>query len=505
MSIEPFPVQASVFIYLLAFTTPVAMAIAGWQTVRCLRFSALARRRWKEIGQLKHYRQTAENQALELRDLKEKFEQISNEKQQFQMTAAQDSVRLEEKERALVELKHRMETEFKVLSAKLLETSHASFLARANETFERHQQNAAADVESRRKALDSMVQPMAETLERYEKSLVALRQEQATARADLLGRMGELAASTNQVRDEAQKLRSALGSSTRAAGRWGEEQLRNVVEAAGMSAHVDYTEQSAIGMTHTDTPKDNPRDRLIPDMIVNLPGGRKMAVDAKVSIGAFLEASEAANPDDVALHLSRHGEDLWTHVKLLASKDYAASLRDSLDMVIMFVPGENYFAAALEARPALFQDAFERKVMIATPMTLVAMLKAASFHWRQEKAAEHATIVAGHAKGLYDSLRTMSQNLIELGRALDRSVQKYNSALAGFDKRVMVRAKRFAELELPGITNNLPELTQVETSLVALEVAGQYTVDKLNEGPRDADVAGVISDKNTEPDDQSVA
>lgn len=397
----------------------------------------------------------AETRAEETAAVKEALTKVTDDRTRLEAAMAAQSARLAERERALEELKTRMDVDFRSAASKMLDEAHKSFLVRATETFERHREAAAVEASEKRKAIDELIRPMTETLGRYEEGLKDLRAEQQRARGELIGRMGDLAKSANDVRLEAQKLSTALRAGSKVRGRWGEEQLRNVVETAGMSAYVDFVEQSS----HDDGEK-----RLLPDMVVNLPGGRKIAIDSKVSINAYLDAAEATDDAVRAGHLTRHADDIWTHVKTLAGRDYAASLRDSLDIVVMFIPGENYFAAASETRPQLFQDAFERRILIATPTTLVAMLKAASFNWRQEKATESARAVAKLAKDLHDSLRVMTGHLADLGKSLTRSVDKFNDAVGGFERRVLPRARRFAEFELPGIDVGIDELKQIETT-----------------------------------------
>ena len=408
-------------------------------------------------------------------------------------TMAALEARLEERERALRDLKERLDGEFRASAARMLDMAHEAFLKRANETFARHQESASADAERKRRALDELIRPMSETLQRYEKGLGELRAEQHKQRGELIGRIGDLARSANDVRLEAQKLSTALRAGPKTRGRWGEEQLRNVVETAGMSSYVDFIEQAHIA---------DGDQRKQPDMVVNLPGGRKIAVDSKVSLGAYLDAVEAEDDAARHAHFLRHADDLWAHVKTLAARDYAVSLRESLDVVIMFVPGENYFAAAVEARPELFQDAFERKVLIATPTTLVAILKAASFNWRQEKAAENAVRVAAMASDLYDSLRVMSGHLGDVGKALDRAVSKYNSAVAGMERRVLPRARRFADYELPGIDKTIDPLEPLDAHSAQLT---HQSTDDAPEGtgeirepdePEEADEIGEASDRD---------
>ncbi len=401
----------------------------------------------------------AEARNEELASLRDALQFATDQKNRLEAEAAANAVRLAEREKALNELRARMETEFRAAAGQMLDSAHRAFLQRANETFERHREASQSEADKRRTALDELIRPMSETLTRYEKGLAEMRSEHMRTAGDLVGRIGELSKSAVEVRIEAQKLAAALRAGPKTRGRWGEEQLRNVVETAGMRAYVDFLEQPS---------HDDGERRKQPDMVVNLPGGRKIAIDSKVSINAYLDAVDAESEAERAAHFARHAEDVWLHVKTLSSRDYAASLKESLDVVVMFVPGENYFAAAVEARPALIQEAFDRKILIASPMTLVAMLKAASFSWRQEKASESARAVAGMARELYDSLRIMTGHLTALGRSLDGAVGKYNAAIGGFERRVLPRARRLAEYEMPGTEEPIPELPMIDSAPGAL-------------------------------------
>ncbi len=402
----------------------------------------------------------AETRAGETSVVRADLKAALEDKSRLEAEIAASQARLAERERALRELKERMDADFRSAASQMLDEAHKAFLLRASESFEKHRVAADAEAAEKRKALDELIRPMAETLTRYEEGLKELRAEQHRARGELIGRIGDLAKSANDVRMEAQKLSTALRAGSKVRGRWGEEQLRNVVETAGMAAYVDFVEQAS---------HDDDGRRLQPDMVVNLPGGRKLAIDSKVSINAYLDAVESTDDEERSKFLSRHADDIWAHVKTLSAREYAASLRESLDVVVMFIPGENYFAAASEMRPQLFQDAFERRVLIATPTTLVAMLKAASFNWRQEKAAENAKAVAKMAKDLHDSLRVMARHLGDLGTSLTRAVDKFNDAVGGFERRVLPRARRFAEFELPGVDAAIDELKLIETSPAALK------------------------------------
>ncbi|MEM8770042.1 MAG: DNA recombination protein RmuC [Pseudomonadota bacterium] len=412
-----------------------------------------------------------EQRASEVEPLRASIEEERDRRALLESQAAANEARLAERERALEETKARLEAEFKATTADLLKGAHQSFLERAKETFDLYKETASSDGERRRKALDDMLRPVSETLVRYEKGLAELREEQHRSRGALSGQINALAQSTQAVQAEAQKLTTALKAGPKTRGRWGEEQLRNVVEIAGMAAHVDFVEQSS----HSDGEK-----RKIPDMVVRLPGERVIAVDSKVSLGAYLDAVEAETDEVRAAALHRHADDLWAHAKGLAMKDYAATLRDSLDYVVLFLPGENFFSAALEVRPELYQKAFEQKILIASPTILIAVLKSAALNWRQERMTEYAQEVAALAKDLYDSLRTMAGNMKSLGRSLEGAVKNYNASVGGYEGRVLSRARKFAEYEIPGIDAPIDEVTPVEGALRDMRAQPDLLTDGKN-------------------------
>ena len=415
-----------------------------------------AARRLGELGDIRVALAEAEIRADAVDGLKDELAEERARREALEGQAAAQEARLAEREKTLDETRTRLDAEFKAATAEMLDGAHKAFFERTKQTFERYQEKADAEGANRRKALDELLKPVSDNLTRYQQGLAELRKEQQESRGALSGQIKSLAQSTQDVRAEAQKLATALRAGPKTRGRWGEEQLRNVVEMAGMAAYVDFIEQAA----HTD--EDNNRKQ--PDMVVRLPGERVVAVDSKVSLGAYLDAVEAETDEARATHLARHADDLWAHVKSLAVKDYAASLRDSLDYVVMFVPGENYFAAAMEARPALYQDAFDKKILIATPTILIAVLKSAGLSWRQEKITENAHAVAAMAEDLYDSLRRMGDNLSALGRSIEGTVKKYNTVVGNVEGRVLPRARKFAEYELQGTEKPIEEVSALESA-----------------------------------------
>jgi len=409
-----------------------------------------------------------EARAGEVDELKDALTEERVRRERLEADAAASEAKFAERERTMAEMKARMDAEFKAAMATMLDGANKQFLARADESFKRYREKATSEGEHRHKALDDLLKPVSETLVRYEKGLADMRAEQHKSRGELQSQIGGLAKSTLDVRLEAQKLATALRASPTTRGRWGEEQLRNVVEIAGMAAYVDFEEQAS----HHDGDR-----RKQPDMVVRLPGGRAIAVDSKVSLEAYLNAVEAETDEARTAHFAKHAEDLWAHVKNLAKKDYASSLRDSLDFVVMFVPGENHFAAAMKARPQLYQDAFDRKILIVTPTLLIALLKTTALNWRQEKVTENAQAVAGLAKELYDSLRVMGGNMAGLGKALENAVKKYNSTVGGLESRVMSRARKFADYELPGIDAEIALLPPVDDAVRDIREDKELLID----------------------------
>ena len=386
---------------------------------------------------------------LELR----REENADLEKQQVAL-----KVELEGRERALAESKQRLETDFQVIASRLLDDANKKYIERADERFQKHEQAAKATYDSRQKEVDGLIKPMKETLLRYEEGLREMRDQQKKAQGQLTGQIEALAKSTIDVQAEAAKLTTALKTGSKTRGRWGEEQLRNVVEMTGLSPYCDFSEQFSVS---------DGESRKLPDMVVRLPGDRVIAVDSKVSLSAYLDASEQIDDAARGLYLKKHAEEIWTHVRSLSSKNYAEALRksNSLDFVVMFIPGENFFAAAMEEKPSLFQDAFEKGVLMATPITLIAILKSIAYGWRQEKASENAHKVANLAQDLYKSMRTMGTNLAGLGRSIEKSVKDYNKTIGTIEGSVMPKARKFSDLEMPGTEEALPLLEPAEADI----------------------------------------
>ncbi|MEM9422613.1 MAG: DNA recombination protein RmuC [Pseudomonadota bacterium] len=370
------------------------------------------------------------------------------------------TTRLEERERHVAELGKKLEGEFRSMSSTLVRETGDALLRQANQTFEKQQLIARQDAQVYSRSVSDLLKPMRDTLTRYEEGLRDMRDHQKRAQGELTGQISTLAQSASAVQAEAQSLASALKAGSGARGQWGETTLRNVVEMAGMSPYCDFKEQYSV------TDEDS-KSRKQPDLVVNLPGERLVAVDSKVSLSDWLDAAAALDDETRGLAVERHGKSVWGHVQSLAAKDYAGALKKegAIDFVVMFMPGESFFTTAIDARPTLFEDAYKKGVLIATPTTLIAILKSVAHTWRQQKMGEHAVAVAGMASDLYDSLRKTGVYLAEVGKSLERTVNAYNGLVGNMEGRVLPRARRFAEYEMPGTEKPLPAVSDAETDV----------------------------------------
>ncbi len=341
-----------------------------------------------------------------------------------------DARNFEARLKDLAESKDALIAQFRSVGDQLLEKAHKDFLDKAGERF------TAADKASETK-LKELLAPVETTLKRYEEGLQRVEKERVDHYAGLKAVVEQVREGQGRVRDETRNLVNALRSSPKARGRWGEKTLQNVLEQAGLVEHCDFaTEVSVKG-------EDG---HLRPDAIVNLPGGRKLVIDAKCSLNAFLDAHEEADDDRRAVHLGQHLQSMKTHVTQLGSKNYWSQFGDAADYVVMFVPGEHFLTAALELDHTLWEWAFERRVLLATPTNLVAIARTVASVWRQEKLNEAADEIAGLGKELHSRLATMAQHMERVGKNLSTANNAYNQMVGSFESQVLTQARRFEGL-----------------------------------------------------------
>jgi DNA recombination protein RmuC len=392
----------------------------------------------------------------ELASERAKVEQLTAEKSRIEAEAASRLHTFQEKEAALTTLRGEIEREIKALASEALKGNQDSFLKLANEVFEKHTRTSASEVEQKRQAIEALLAPMAKTLEEYRKSLSDLERARLEAYAGLANELKNVAQTQSAVRAETSKLVNALRAAPKTRGRWGEHQLHNVLELAGMSPYVDVLPEPTLSRGD---------ERLRPDVIIRLPGNRHIVVDAKTSMDAYLRAVEAADEDTRELCLKDHAQQMRQHMRQLAAKSYWDRLTVTVDFVVMFVPGDNFFAAALERDPTLFEDAVSQKVLITTPTTLVALAKAIAFGWRQEKVADNARRIADLGRDLYRRLQIMGGHITDFGKHLEKTVKSYNGFVGSLEGSVLPQARKFQELEVEGTQEPIPELAPLENDV----------------------------------------
>ncbi|MEP7316739.1 MAG: DNA recombination protein RmuC, partial [Sphingomicrobium sp.] len=319
----------------------------------------------------------------------------------------------------LQESKDSLIAQMRAVGDQLLEKAHKDFLEKAGERF------TEADKQSQAK-LQNLLQPVEATLKRYEDGLQRVEKERVDQYSGLKAVIDQVREGQGRVRDETRNLVNALRSSPKARGRWGEQSLRNVLEQAGLIEYADFATEVSV----------NTEDgRLRPDVIVNLPGGRKLVIDAKCSLNAFLDASEEVDDDRRKSHLNAHVASLRNHAQQLGSKNYWAQFGDAADYVVMFIPGEHFLTAALEQDHLLWEWAFERKVLLATPTNLVAIARTVASVWRQEKLNEAAEEIASLGKELHSRLATMAQHMERVGKNLSTANAAYNQMVGSFESQ----------------------------------------------------------------------
>ncbi|WP_337906597.1 DNA recombination protein RmuC [Pelovirga terrestris] len=334
----------------------------------------------------------------------------------------------------LEEIRQRSEKNFQHLSSQALAANNRNFLDLAKATLEQHQGQARQELEQRQSAIDQLVQPLKEALTQVNGKIAQLEQARSGAYARLDEQVKSLLGSQLKLEEETGNLVKALRTPT-VRGRWGEIQLRKVVEMAGMLDYCDFVEQES-----------SADGRARPDMIVRLPNSRNIVIDAKAPLMAYLEAIEANDEKTQAQAMNHHARHIRNHIIKLSGKQYWDQFQPTPEFVVLFLPGESFFSAALSVDPALIEAGVERKVLLATPTTLIALLRSVAYGWREDKLTANALAISRLGQEIHERLATMHQHFEQMGKSLDKAVDSYNKGMASLDSRVLVTARKFTEL-----------------------------------------------------------
>jgi len=417
----------------------------------------------------------------ELTGLRTSHGTMLESKAALEATLASERRNAEEKLQLLTEAGDEMRAQFESLAARALQRNNANFLDLAKATLDRQQSEAKGELEKREKAVETLVKPIAETLKQVDEQVRALEEKRAHAYGTLSTQVTSLLETQRALQTETGNLVKALRE-PQARGRWGEVQLRRVIEMAGMAEHCDFDEQVTV---------TSEERRIRPDVVVKLPGAKQVIIDSKAPIVAYLAALEA--PDEVtrSARLLDHARQVRMHIDNLGSKRYWQQFEATPEFVVLFLPGEVFFRAAMDADPELIEYGVAQKVILASPTTLIALLKAVAYGWNQKNLAESARKISEAGKTLYERMCAMTRHLEDLGKKLDSATNSYNAAVGSMQKRVFPVARKFAELDKALQAEELPDLEPLEKSARQLDAPDWRDEDVDNRllFPEEADSA----------------
>jgi DNA recombination protein RmuC len=427
--------------FLLAAVALVAGLAIGW---------LLASR---GVAALRGERDRLDERAGQAELLRRTLDEVSRERDtaQRELTAERAGsdareAALRERHDALLAARDQLSQQFGEVGAKLLDQAQKAFIERAEQRFRQSEEKSGDH-------LKALLQPVNERLLRYEEGVAKVEAERRDAFGDLKGLIDSMRIGQERVSTEAARLVNSLRAAPKARGRWGEQQLRNVLETCGLSEHCDF---------QTEVSVDSEDGRFRPDVIVRVPGGRTLVIDAKVSLNAFQDAFGAVDEGDRALHLAAHATAMKAHVNTLGSKAYQTRFADTADYVVMFVPGEHFLSAALDQEPQLWDYAFDRRVLLATPTNLIAIARTVAAVWRQERLASDARRIADLGKELHDRLAKAAGDLRKVGGGLASAVNNYNAFVSSFESRTLVTARKFRDLNVDTGGREIEDVAPVE-------------------------------------------
>ena len=357
-----------------------------------------------------------------------------------------------EEQKALIDtMKKEMTDTFNALSSAALKSSSEDFLRLASESLGKVVTDTKGRLGEHQVAMDGMIKPLYESLKRYEEQIKTMEEGRHKAYGSLEEQLRTLASTQESLQKETSNLVSALRK-PQVRGRWGEMQLRRVAELSGMSVHCDFTEQQSV---------DTDKGKIRPDMIVHLPMDREIVVDSKVSLEAYLDTVNASTDDEKRSKMEKHAQQVRAHMIKLASKEYWSQFKQSPEFVVLFIPGESFLGAAVEVDSSLIEDGIEKRVIIATPTTFIALLRAIAYGWRQEQVTKNAQEISDLGRQLYERISTLAQHFDNVGKGLEKAIGSYNKAVGSMESRVLPTVRKFRELGVTG-AEEIPIIDKVD-------------------------------------------
>lgn len=381
-------------------------------------------------------------------------------------TLKANAANFEEQKRLLLDAQELLKKEFEAAGTKVLEGAQEAFLKRAQERF-------TVSEEKNEARIKALLAPVGERLKSYEEQVVALEAKRVDSFGQLTGLIDAMRAGQEQVRAEAARLGNSLRNAPKARGRWGEQQLRNVLEQCGLAEHTDFLTEHSV---------ETEDGRLRPDAIVRVPGNKLLVIDAKVSLNAYQDAYEAGDDDARALALVAHAASMRNHIQTLGAKSYQSQFEEAPDYVLMFVPGEHFVAAALEQDPRLWDFAFERRVLLASPTNLVAIARTVAQVWRQDGLAREAREIGRMGGELYDRLAVAAEHMKRVGNGLGSAVDNYNKFVGSFERNVLSAGRRLRDKHIEIGKREIEEVPLVESAPRYAETDGAEPVVPLLAG-----------------------
>lgn len=438
--------EPSILILFSILCTAGIFSIAGWMVLRADR-ARRAAEHGKEKAVLEGNLRTEETLHRSLRaefealrtahsSLQARIEESLGARAALEAELENERRNSADKLALLEEARKKLGDSFKALSADALHQSNRSFLQLATETLKSYQESARGDLEKRQQAILEMIRPISDSLVKVDGKIAEIEKERTGAYAGLLEQVKALSVTQNQLRAETGNLVKALRA-PQVRGRWGEIQLQRVVEMAGMVEYCDFQQQASVT---TET------GRLRPDLIVRLPGGKNVVVDAKCPLQAYLDALSCTDETERAAHLRRHAEQVNEHIVLLGRKTYWEQFQPTPEFVVLFLPGETFFSAALEQRPELIEAGADKKVILSTPTTLIALLRAVAYGWRHEQLAKNAREICELGKKVYEGARVFSEHFAKAGSSLENAIGHYNAAVGSLERGFLPSARKMREL-----------------------------------------------------------